>query len=329
MRHAALAAALLAALGPAREGRSQSSEPLLIDSTAQRPPVTVHVVPEPRPAGPAAGDSLTVGTPLWVTVRTSGPPGYSLLPASILDAWRARPELAVLETDRRDAQLRVRIALFRPGAVALPPVTARVLTDRGDTLGVPVTADTIQVASVLAPGDTLLADIKPLWREGGVPAWVWWALAALALLALALAIRAWRRRRPAAVPAAAAVPADPYEAARERLAALRVDPPAPEPRAAAGAAIGETLRQYLADAWRASARERTTLELLAELPAAVAGERPALGAILSTADLAKYARLAPAPGEVPVLADRALAALERLEARRSPAAEPADLEAAS
>ena len=286
---------------------------LLAAGTAPSPAagqVAVQVVPDPVPVG----DSLTVGDPLWTTVVTRGPAGWGLLPASLVDAYGEHDELAVLDTERRDGRLRLKIGLFRPGDRTLPEVDAKIVTGRGDTIAVPVVSDTIPVASVLAPGDTLLADIKPLWREEGIGAWVWAVVAAAALLALLAWL--WRRRR-GVEPAGAREPVDPYEAARERLEALREgDPPTSERRIAAARSVGEAVRGYLADGWGLPARERTTFELLAAPPAGVRKERAALGSVFSVVDRAKYARLAPATGEVPELAGRALQCLERLEGRR-------------
>lgn len=290
-------------------------------------PVTLQLVPDPVAPGAA---EPTVGDPLWATVRAYGPSGTYLLPGSVVDAYAAQPELAVLGTERRDGQLRLRIALFRPGDVVLPAVLARVATATGDTLAVPVRSDTFHVASVLAPGDTLLADIKPLWPSPGVPLWVWVALA-LALVAFAAVLWWWwRRRRAVARPRAAARVVDPYEEALRRLEVLAQDPARPEERIVAAAEIGEALRDYLAAAWGVPARERTTFEILPVLPPPLAGNRAGLGSILSEADLAKFARLAPEPGRVPVLAGRAIDWLNGAETARVPAATiPGDEEAAS
>ncbi|HET9581718.1 MAG TPA: hypothetical protein VFP76_02775 [Gemmatimonadota bacterium] len=277
----------------------------------------IRVVADPRPPGSAA---LTVGDPFWVTVRTSGPAGHYLLPQSILDGFGARPEVAVLASERRDGQLRLEMAMFRPGDLVLPEIEAQVTNGLGDTLAVPVVSDTIRVASVLTPGDTLLADIKPIWTTPGLP---WWLGLVAVALAAVLAILWWRRRprrrreRPAAGPVL-----DPYTDARRRIEALGAEPGNPAGRVAAAAGIGDALRDYLADGWGVAARERTTLELLSSLPEVLRAERTGLMGVLSGVDLAKFARLAPDPGEVPGLAERALATLERLEdLRREPAPE--------
>ena len=83
----------------------------------------IRVVPDQRAPGSAP---LTVGDPFWVTVRTSGPAGHYLLPQSILDGFGTRPEVAVLGSKRRDGQLRLEMALFRPGDLVLPEIEARV-----------------------------------------------------------------------------------------------------------------------------------------------------------------------------------------------------------
>ncbi|MGH7542741.1 MAG: hypothetical protein ACREK7_02280 [Gemmatimonadota bacterium] len=300
--------ALLALLAAAAPLRSQEQAASAFE---------IRVVPDARPPGAAP---LTVGDPVWVTVRTSGPAGHYLLPQSLLDGFATRPEVAVLASERRDGQLRLEMALFRPGDLVLPEIEARVTNGMGDTLDVPVVSDTIRVASVLTPGDTLLADIKPIWRTPGLPWWIWLVAA---LVAAAIVVLWWRRRRRRRHERPSVGPAlDPYEEARRRIEALAGEPADPAGRVAAAAGIGDALRDYLADGWGVTARERTTLELLSSLPERLRAERTGLLSVLSAVDLAKFARLAPDPGEVPALAGRALATLERLEGlRREPVLE--------
>jgi hypothetical protein len=262
-----------------------------------------------------AGDSLTVGDAVWVTVQTSGPGGHYLLPETLVEAYGEHPELAVLESARQDGQLRLRVALFRPGSFVLPTIEAGVATADGDTLRVPVYADTIHVASVLAPGDTLLADIKPLWISGGIPLWFWILLALLIALAL-LAWWWWRQR--GQVDELPQVHPDAYEIARRQLEALKMEPPTSGRRMAAAAEIGEAVRVYLTDGWAVPARERTTFELLPTLPEQWQSIRPALASLLSAVDLVKFARLAPELGEVPRLASAGLECVDRLEQTRAP-----------
>jgi hypothetical protein len=292
-----------------------------VDSSAVR----IRVVPDTASLG-AAGDSMTVGDAVWVTVQTSGPGGHYLLPETLVEAYGEHPELAVLESSRQDGQLRLRVALFRPGSFVLPTVEAGVATADGDTLRVPVYADTIQVASVLAPGDTLLADIKPLWVGGGIPLWFWILLALLIALAL-LAWWWWRRRDRVDEPPQ--VRPDAYQIARRRLESLQTEPPTSGRRIAAAAEIGEAVRAYLTDGWAVPARERTTFELLPTLPERWQSVRPALASLLSAVDLVKFARLAPEPGEVPQMARAGLKCVDRLEQTRHPPDIPEAEEAAS
>lgn len=294
-------------------GQSQETEP-----------IEIRVVPDPLPSGASA---LTVGDRFWVTVRASGPRGRYLLPESIVEGYAARPEVAVFESRRRDGLLRLEMASFRPGDIVLPPIDALVTDGRGDTVRVPVVSDTLRVASVLAPGDTLLADIKPLWTAPGLPWWIWLVVAALALAAAALWWR--RRRRTVDRPRARGMAFDPYREARERIESLSEEPSTPSGRIAAAAGIGDALRSYLADAWQVAARERTTLELLAVYPEPLRTERPALAAVLAIVDLAKFARLAPDPGAVPGLARKAIESLDRMEALRRRPEEPSVRQAAS
>jgi hypothetical protein len=288
--------------------------------------VRIQVVPD-APSETIAGDSLTIGDAIWVTVQTSGPGGHYLLPETLIEAYGEHPELAVLESARQDGQLRLRVALFRPGSFVLPTVEAGVATANGDTLRVPVYADTIQVASVLAPGDTLLADIKPLWVGGGIPLWFWILLALLIALALLIWWWWWRRRDQVDEPPE--VRPDAYQIARWHLESLQTEPPTSGRRIAAAAAIGETVRVYLTDGWAVPARERTTFELLPTLPERWQRIRPALASLLSAVDLVKFARLAPELGEVPRLARAGLECVDRLEQTRQAPETPEAEEVAS
>ena len=326
-RHGRLACTLafLALAAPLGAQESPESPPSR-EALAPPPAVSLRIVPDPLPPG---APEPTVGDSLWATVRAFGPGGTYLLPGSVVDAYASRPELAVLGSERQDGQLRLRIAVFRPGDVVLPTVLARVATNTGDTLPVPMLSDTFRIASVLTPGDTLLADIKPLWPAPGPPFWIWAALAAF-LVALLAVLWWWRRRRARASAAVPGADVDPYEEARRRIEALAAEPSSPEERIASATGIGEAIRGYLADGWHVPARERTSFEILHALPDPLAHDRPALGAFLNEVDLAKFARLAPAPGRVPALAARAIAWLEGAEeARTPPTAAPAEEEAAS
>ena len=93
--------------------------PLLMERSyraALQPGILLPEAPDPLPPG---APQPTVGDSLWATVRAFGPRGTYLLPASVVAAYAPRPELAVVGTERRDGQLRLRLALFRPGDVVL------------------------------------------------------------------------------------------------------------------------------------------------------------------------------------------------------------------
>jgi len=319
------AAALLLAAGALPAGAQEASGDGA-PSAGEESSVRVHLVPETRVVarGPIPepgpnnvdGPWPTVGDRFWVTVRTSGPSGYGLLPGSLIRALDERPEVAVTGSERRDGRLRLELASFRPGDAPLPEVRAAVVSSTGDTVRVPVTSDTVRVASVLAPGDTVLADIKPLWAERGWPAWLGWAAAA-ALLAALLVAWWWQRRKRKAPAAVARRRRDAYAVARERIEELRDESDTAGRRIRAAAGIGDALRVYLSEAWGVAAPEMTTLELLGNLPERAASGRPALGSVLRRADLAKFARVAPERGDVPSLGGRALEVLDALESSRS------------
>jgi hypothetical protein len=145
--------------------------------------------------------------------------------------------------------------------------------------------------------------------------WLPIGVAAGGIAAAMLAIRRWRRksalvRAPPSVEPSVPHPADAYETALARLAAL-------DPRDLPAAA--DVIRGCLAEAARVPALERTTAELLAALPPHLVadGNRERLSALLGGADLVKFAqgRTPPAAGSALLDAARALLTSWRNAAR--------------
>jgi hypothetical protein len=212
------------------------------------------------------------------------------------------------------------IAFYRPGKRELPrfglPWVQIVTGHRGV-----VTHDAVEVEvmSVLPGGNPPLRDIRePDAQPGLTPLW---ALLGAAAVGAAVWLMARRRRRqpapapaPAAPPPAPPPPPDPYAAALARLAVIEA-----EGWAARGEverhyeAVADALREYLEEAESIPAPERTTTELLWALPPRLAegGLRRRVQEVLGEADLVKFAKARPLPGEAAAYTERARGLLER------------------
>jgi hypothetical protein len=197
------------------------------------------------------------------------------------------------------------IALYRPGVQDLPAFGvpwAQVVT--GHRAIVSTAPATVEIVPVLPAGNPTLRDIREPAAPRGPGPLALGAAGALGAAALAwVLLRRRPRARAASMEAAPPEPVavrGPWEAALERLDRLGAE--RPEGREAiAGwyAAAADALREYLESAESLPARERTTSELLWALPPSLAegGLRRRLQDILWRADLVKFARARPAPGD--------------------------------
>ncbi len=198
------------------------------------------------------------------------------------------------------------VAFYRTGPQRVPTFGIPFLRVSANLRGVlesrPVE---IQIAPVIPAGNPSLRDLKDLAPVSGVD-WLPIGVGAAALAAGGLIIRRWRRRpMPTTEVLTASPPArppDPYEAALARLAGLD---PLDLPAAA------DIVRGCLADAVRVPALERTTTELLDALPAHLVreGNRERLSALLTNADLVKFAQAEPWAGAGSAFLDPARALL--------------------
>jgi len=158
----------------------------------------------------------------------------------------------------------------------------------------------VDITPVLpAAGNPPLKDIRELERRSGS---VWPALApVLALVAAAGLYRLLRRRRqnrPAVIAPASPEPVapSPYNVALERLNRVEAERwPAHGKVALHYQAAAQVLREYLEQAHRVGARERTTSELLWALPPSLTrgGLRDRCHDVLGEADLVKFAEVRP------------------------------------
>jgi len=150
--------------------------------------------------------------------------------------------------------------------------------DGGKERKVTATGFRIRVKPVLDPSDP-----GPPELPGAPPpsrAWMWWGSGALAAALLAALFLALRRRPHAAAPAPAAPeppPVSPRDRALERLKGASVEEAA------------DIVRAFVSETRKIRALEKTTEELLRELPR--------LGAVLRPADLVKFAAHEPTAAE--------------------------------
>ncbi len=171
-----------------------------------------------------------------------------------------------------------------------------------DTFSVATTPQVITVASLVPPD---ASDIRPLAPLAEFPRPLWpWFLLALAAIALVLLLRYYlreRRNRPAeVVEVPPPPPIPPYEDAQQRFRALeQMDPTDPAQTKPFYIELADVLRTYLEKRVGVPALERTTRELVRELKQyARRGDIPEdtptqLSAVLSLADLVKFADMKP------------------------------------
>ena len=131
-------------------------------------------------------DSLKVGTPFLLKITAD----YPIHSVSIPDTLE---DFAILESrqdERNTRSWQIKIAPLKIGALSFP----RIAVNPVDSSVTPVYTDgfRVYVLSVLAEGDTLLRDIKPLQKyplQLGI-----WVYLILLLIAIALAIYLWLKR---------------------------------------------------------------------------------------------------------------------------------------
>jgi hypothetical protein len=300
-----------AAAPPPSEGASPLSVEVLADRTA-----------------------VTVGDPVRLTFRMRHPPGVaivsfdadrSLAGLTLLDQVEAGPR--ALEDGRVEEARILTLAAYETGTKEIAPVRI-VYRDAGGREGSVSTAPvTVEVASVLAAGQTEPADIKPPVAMPERAIWPWVALAAL-LVGAAIAVLWWRRRRRGAVAAAAAPPEPPRPAHEIAYAEL-------ERLLASGMIergeiklfhieLAEIVRRYIGGRYRIDTFERTTFEILAalhvaRLPIAVTTMAAEL---LGTCDLVKFAKYLPDQDETRRTVERAYRLVDETRVAPAPAAAP-------
>lgn len=250
-------------------------------------------------------DSVHVGDVVTLTARVHLGIQHKLMSPTPVLAGEMPEGIRLLGADTLVKQAdgayegKVRIAFFRIGRQQTPDLRAAIRLVGGDR-PTPVPADRsfVEVTAILPPGEQPLKDIKPLapvGRFNPLP----WVGAALAALVLLLAGWRWRRRRTAPVVAVAEEAAPPPPTALEE-ALRRLDDIVAAGYLARGevdahyAAIAGVLHEYFLTtaAIEPGATTSRILAALARLPDADP-LRARTAALLSAADLVKFARVRP------------------------------------
>jgi hypothetical protein len=243
----------------------------------------------------APHDSVTVGQRFPVSYHVSAPDSLTAIARDRLDAGDCRAvSLSWRETQADGVVRRTADVVMIPVAldsVAVPPVSFDFVSPRGDTLrawsdGFDVPIRRIALAS---------EDVRPLKSQWEVPPdYLKWGAIALAALALAAAIVWWVRRRRRRVMAAAPevrLPPDYIALAElERIAGLGLVERGE--LKSYYTLVADVVRHYLTARFGVESMDRTTHELMDEL-AQRRIEVDGLHALLSEADLVKFAKLKP------------------------------------
>lgn len=268
-------------------------------AAAQLPDQSFEVVPETAHA--------TVGDPVSLRFRVRLDQGdvlYDSVPKPVSELPAGVRILSVEKLERGPDRIytgRARIAFYRPGRHATPVFGLPFMRSvKGLTRGL-LTSDSafVEVDPVAPPGNPSLKDIKPIARQRGPdPLLVTVVLAAVLATAVAWLFLRRRRRRVAApvvpvIPKALVADLAPYDRAVARLEQIRAGPwPGPGNVDGYYEAVADTLRRYLEEAHGVPALKRTTAELIGALPLPLGDDGPAhrCAAVLTEADLVKFAR---------------------------------------
>lgn len=246
-------------------------------------------------------DTVTVGTHFVVTARVRAPEGSTIEWPTVPDTSETVEIVSSRAVDSTSDSLateetaRWRLAAWDTGTVNIAFEDAVITTPDGSGR-VPLGAS-VYVRSVL-PADTSLHVPKPT-RDilaAGAPWWRWVVVGLLALALLALLVWWWlrrRRRRPGPPPVDAMQHAEREFARVERLGLLEAGE-----RGRFVALMVEVLRDYLALRLDGAAPSLTSTELVRYLRTRRTMPVQRLAALLSEADLVKFARR-------PVTAERA------------------------
>jgi hypothetical protein len=292
---AAVAVALLA-IAPAANPQTGNQAA----RTPSAPPLVVR----------ADSGAVTVGDPVTLRMQMQLPAGGQVVDAAPLFREPLPDGIRLLHVDSLRGgsggaeTAAVTLALFRPGAVRIPPIAVAYRAAPGAPPDTALSAAVVLTVSPVVPGGSgTLRDIKnidmaPLSLRSAA-AIVLGSLGIILVVVLAGRFEQHRRivSQSAGGPMMPGVPAGPYDAAMVRLAEIAAAWTARGDIEAHYADTADVLRRYLAEAHGVPALERTTGELLVALPDRLAAPsvRAAARGLFAAADLVKFAWYAPAP----------------------------------
>jgi hypothetical protein len=308
--------AAAAGCGGGATGGAAPADAALAPRTAEAERGPVHVALRAEPG------TIDAGAKLRLSIDVTAPAGVDIRMPEIgetLGSFAVRDAAAPPDVPdgggRRWTHAYV-LDTFEDGALEIPALTVA-FTDARDAAAAPVIGEVavgplaIDVRPVAAPDEEARAirDAVELPAPAGAGPWRIALLGAGAALVLAVIIVFIMRRRGRALPAPLPEPAD-VRALRE------LDALAASDLLAAGRwrefyfRLSDVVRAYVERRFAIRAPERTTAEFLAEArrsPALSSPHRDLLAGFLRAADLVKFARHEPKPGE----GEAALAAARR------------------
>ncbi|MDD2228904.1 MAG: hypothetical protein PHY48_05800 [Candidatus Cloacimonetes bacterium] len=244
----------------------------------------------------AGADSLNVGTPFTFIIHSS----YTIKEVPIPDTLESFTIIQSQKT-KDDKTWQLTIVPLKTGALSFPrlqvqPVDSDVESGFTD-------AFRVYVLSVLAEGDTLLRDIKPLERYPWQPSL--WLYILLALLGLGLAIYLFiKRQKPkppqpmiAAIPVPKQIPA--WEVALASLETLLA-----ENLLESGEVlkfhfrISDILRAFLVGTYHFPALEMTVSEIVTHINKRHISHKDEIRSFLAFCDMVKFAKAEPTAEEI-------------------------------
>jgi hypothetical protein len=243
----------------------------------------------------ALADSVTVGQRLHVRYDLSFSDSLVLLPKETFDPGNCR--LLSLQwrdgtpaKDERVKEADLAVIPLDLESARIPAADFLFLTPAGDTL-VARSIDVEVPIRLLTSEASEARPLKPQWKAP--PSYRAWYVAGAALLLAALALWAWRRRKPRAVvePAAPELPAD-FVALRELARIESMNLPEAGEFKMHYTLVVDAIRRYLERRFDIEAMDRTTPEILTDL-AIRRVHVDGLDVLLAEADLVKFAKYQP------------------------------------
>lgn len=207
------------------------------------------------------------------------------------------------------------VTSFDSGRWELPPMKFEVFSvSDGSYDSVFTDPIFIDVNTVAVDTTKAFKPIKPL-RSVAWNILDYWPYLLPLLLVVALVVlyfAYWRKRRPKAAPAPAKPLKTPYETAMEQLQRLEKEKPWNNDVKLYYTQLTDVLRHYFEQQFHIAALEQTSAELLQNIkPVTVLNQqRDKLQHILTLADLAKFAKMQPAPHEHEDCLQKAIAVVE-------------------